>query len=168
MRRILGIAALGALALTPLIASASNPVQTLTTKLTSTATIVAGCTALSQSTALSFGAAIAPSTTPSATGGISATCANNVSATLTFDNGANPSAAPAPQLAGPGATGTTRLGYGIFSDAAFSVPITATGITFTGTGTAKITPVYAKLSAPVPVDTLPGVYTDSITVTLSF
>jgi spore coat protein U-like protein len=103
---------------------------------------------------------MSPGSTPSATGGISATCASGVPATITF--GAVTSALTNT------ATPSSTLAYGLFQDSAHATAVTGAGITITGSGAAVVTHVYGVLAAAVPVDTVTGAYTDTIAVTLTF
>ena len=160
MRKMLISAAASAAALSPLVFPASSTASSLTVNLLASGTVVAGCTALSQSAPLAFGVSMFPGATPSATGGISATCASGVPATITFS-------AVTSALTNT-ATNSATLAYGIFSDTAHVTPITTSGVAITGTGKALVTPVYGQLTAGVPPDTVTGPYTDTIAVTLTF
>jgi spore coat protein U-like protein len=163
MRKMLISAAAAAAALSPLIvptSSQATPSSTLSVNLVASGSVVAGCTALTQSAPLAFGTAMAPGTTPSATGGISATCASGVPATITFS-------AVTSNLTST-ATASSTLAYGIFEDTTHLTPVPVAGIAFTGSGTASVTHVYGLLAAAVPADTVTGAYTDTIAVTLTF
>jgi spore coat protein U-like protein len=161
MRKMLISAAASAAALSPLfLPVSSQATSSLTTNLVASGTVVAGCTALTQSAPLAFGTSLFPGATPSATGGISATCASGVPATITF-------ASITSNLTNTATTSVT-LAYNLFTDSAHATALTTSGVTITGTGHALITNIYGVLATTVPADQTTGAYTDTIAVTLTF
>lgn len=165
MRRILSAAAITAVSLAPMVTPASA--STLGVNLSATGTVIAGCTALTQTTALAFGVSLAPGTTPGATGGLSTTCATGVLSTLTFAATASTASTSTESLALT-ATPADTLDFGIYADSGFATGIGSGGIVVTGTGAAKATPIYGKFLAAIPADTPTGAYTSTIAVVLTF
>ncbi len=165
MKKMLTLAALGALAIAPLHAPLPAAAAILTTNLLASATIGQGCTALTAPTPLAFGTGILPGAQPSAAGSISSTCTPGTVGTLTFSDGLNGAAG----VRALKSVGVATLPYGLFSDAVFAVPIPTAGITLAAsTGTAIVTPVYARLVTAIPVGTPNGTYTDTVLVTITF
>jgi spore coat protein U-like protein len=162
LRKLLTLAAIAVFAGVPLEAPVPASATTLTTNLLASATISAGCSAISASP-LAFGT-VAPLARPSATAIITTTCTALTTSTITFGNGSNYSTTRNLK-----STGSTLLAYGLFSDAGRTTVIPAGGIPLPASFTEPVnTPIYGQLAAAVPASTVAGVYTDTVVVTLTF
>jgi spore coat protein U-like protein len=184
MRKITAIAALGALSTVPMAAAAGS--INLNTNLNLSATVAAGCTAISQSTPFTFPSPLVQATQPIVTGAITTTCAFQVPATIYFDTGLHSSGGFPDLAGGAGGSGATLLQYGLYQGTTKPTASTAGVITATttiGFGTASgsgilvtgaaagapvITGLWAALTSPVPADIPAGTYSDTIGVTLNF
>lgn len=104
------------------------------------------------------------------TGTVSTTCTSGANATITLGQGLNAAngstdAVPLRQLA----SGTDRLAYVLYKDGARTTVwgnTAPTGVSFTGTGTAEDSTVYARITADQNVPA--GNYTDTVTATVTF
>lgn len=143
---------------------------TATANMSVTATIAANCT-ISAAT-LAFGAydpIVANATVNlDATALISTTCTTGSSPTITLDQGLNPAAGstaaiPLRQMA----SGTNRLAFSLFSDAARTVTWSNTGVaTPAPTGAAVTNTVYGRV--PSGQNKPVGSYADTIVATVTF
>jgi spore coat protein U-like protein len=166
MKKMITIAA-GSLALAPAVASATLGTSTIVKPLSVSATIVAGCTLLTVTTPLAFGSTLAPGSGATAAGALSTTCARSVVGVLTFDNGLNPGTSPvAPNLTSTGTVGGALIPYTVQS--ALGTAVVAGGISVTGTGTAVTTTIFGSVTGVIPQDQVPGVYSDTVSVTLNY
>ena len=161
----------GAVALTLGVTSGTQA-ATDTSDVAVTATVVANCS-ISTTSAVAFGD-YDPFGTQAAspidqTGVLAVTCTNGANATVTLSEGDN--APGTSSAADPDRRmtddGTNFLNYSLFSNAGRTVEWDdATGVAYTGTGTAGSLTVYARLPAGqnVPV----GSYTDLVVATITF
>jgi len=183
MKKYLVAAAIGALALAPMV----SPAATLTGTMAVTATIIPACSAFT-APAIAFGTTIIPSATnvhPATAPTISFTCANTVPAEITLNGGLSPLGA-APSTSRQLKNGTTNfISYDIWQDAfagtipwgdgvsatpatcALGLNIVGCGEFVTGTGVAVTKSVYPDI-ATVPAGTVTGAYTDTVVATLTF
>jgi spore coat protein U-like protein len=155
----LGILCSSALALAPATAVAATAVGTMAVS----ATVTATCTVATAPLAFAAYTGVADPVT----GTISVTCTNTTPYDIGLDQGL-----------GTGATVTTRsmslagasLGYGLFTDAAFTANWNNTGTTDTaglvGTGLPVVTNIFGQIPAGELV--APGAYTDTITATVTY
>jgi len=157
-----------ALALLARQAMAATPV---TTTFPVTATITSACTV--SGSALNFGSAIDPlsSTTPlDATSTVTVTCSNTTPYTVSLNAGAN---------AGGSSNFSTRtmksgsdtLAYQLYLDAGRATvwgdgTASSSARNGTGSGSAQSLTVYGRL--PSLANVVPGAYTDTVTVTISY
>lgn len=145
---------------------------TATSNLSVTATVAANCTI--STAAAAFGAydpIVTNATTALVgTGTVSVDCTSGAATTVTLGQGANPAAtstaaAPLRRML----AGTSYLSYALYSDTARSVvwgDTTATGVAYTGTGTATALTVYGSVAAGQNVPT--GSYADTVLATVTF
>lgn len=64
--------------------------------------------------------------------------------------------------------GTDKVAYALYSDADDTNELSTTGIPQTGTGTAQVIPIYGKVTADALSQAPPGVYADTVTLTVSY
>jgi spore coat protein U-like protein len=190
MRKITALAAFGAAAVVaPTVATSAD---TLTGNLSLSASIVAGCTAITQSTPFTFTGTLVENQQPIVQGAITTTCAATVPAEILFNTGLNAGTLTGntqQETVGPRLSSNTASASYIRYDLYSAVPTVSsqtlsggtaivygttsavgTGILTTGAtgGAPVVTKVWAALDAPVPADQAAGTYTDTIAVTLSF
>lgn len=149
-------------------AAAATPV---TTTFPVTATITSACTVSGSS--LNFGSAIDPlsvSTPLDATSTLTVTCSNTTPYTVSLSAGAN--AGGASNFANRTMkSGSDTLAYQLYLDAGRSTvwgdgTASSTAKTGTGTGSVQSLTVYGRL--PSLANVVPGSYTDTVTVTISY
>ena len=105
------------------------------------------------------------------TGSVVLRCTKNTVATLALDQGVNATvgstcAAPARQMA----SGTDRLGYGLYSNAVRTTAWGCSGNTVNSTSTGVATPATLNVYGRVPQaqDVPAGAYADTVTVSVTF
>lgn len=152
---------------------ASTAVAAISTaNLAVSATVSNNCTITTS--ALSFGSYDPVSANSSAalngTGGVSVTCTSGASTTVALGQGANANtgstdAAPLRRMA----SGTNRLSYSLYQDAARTAVwgnTVATSVAHTGTGTSTAITVYGAIAGGQNVPA--GSYTDTVVATVTF
>jgi len=162
--RLFSLCALAAFA-----TSASAVAGSATANMSVTASVTNSCTI--SAGALSFGA-YDPTSNTDASGSATLTldCTKDASATITLDQGSNPTgastdAAPERQLG----NGTDYIAYFLYQDAGYTTAwgnTAGTGAGYTGTGSSGNVTVYAKAAKNQNVSA--GSYTDSVTATVTF
>jgi spore coat protein U-like protein len=116
-------------------------------------------------TALDFGNVENLNATVDASNTIAVNCSNRVSYAISLDNGLSGSTNPAARIM-KSQTSTDTVTYGIYTNAARSVPFGANAFTGRGDGTQRIFTAYGRI--PAQATPTPSSYSDTIVVTVSY
>ncbi len=154
-----------------LLGSGLSMAGTATNTFQVTATVISSCTVAG--TALNFGSSIDPlaAATPlDATSTLNVQCTNTTPYTVALNAGANAGGA-SNFTTRTMKSGTRSLGYQLYLDAGRSSvwgdgTATSSTVAGTGTGSAQSLTIYGRL--PSLANVVPGSYTDTVTVTISY
>jgi len=156
------------LLITAVVLADAASASTTTDSMAVTATVTASCH-IAAGSALAFGSYDASTNTNvDGTATISTTCTNTTTYDIGLDAGLKSGATVSTREMNDG--GTNYLPYSLYSDAGRTTnwgdTVSTDTVAKTGTGTAQTTTVYGRI--PANTSAVPGSYTDTVTITVTY